>query len=612
MRKLYFFLLMALAACMPLCLSAQGKTTGKVYIGYAPYNEPIWEWDGLSLDFDARVGCAIVLTRDMLEPYIGGTVTGLRVGWDTSTENGTYEGFIRTSFDGEDLATGTATVRYDYNSTAPGWNDLKMTSYEIPEDVQQLVVGFTTQLKKGLCAIPTLYPHDVANSCYLWVEGDVDENGRPVWVDMKDRGILPIQLAVKDTQGSFNFLPAIKSVVDNGVVETATWEDCLLRISNAGSQTIRSIELTSRQGEQQMSRKVTLSKAVTPGTTSGMFLAPIYCFQSGDVELSITKVNDSSLEVPASVNVSLIGVPEAVANEYERRPLVEYFESENNYRSPRYYDEYIEPSLRNFTDEVTFVCQHMDDQFMTGDDDATALSLRLCGGDSLAVSIPAMTHDRSMNTGNILFQQNSSSNPMFSVLLDPYAGEALRAAIGVPTFVAVQAIGHLGADGESLEVNVSGDVAEGVMPEGDDLCVTAYLMERNVFSDSQLFWTEEEKEETKGVYTHANVIREILSPVEGEPIGREGDFAVRFSSQIDPSWSAENLYLVAFVHRDGKKGYRRMQVLNSCEGEIDFNASVSRLDAARTERAMFDLQGRRLTTAPARGIYILNGKKVVR
>ena len=424
MRKLYFFLLMALAACMPLCLSAQGKTTGKVYIGYAPYNEPIWEWDGLSLDFDARVGCAIVLTRDMLEPYIGGTVTGLRVGWDTSTEKGTYEGFIRTSFDGEDLATGTATVRYDYNSTAPGWNDLKLTSYEIPEDVQQLVVGFTTQLKKGLCAIPTLYPHDVANSCYLWVEGDVDENGRPVWVDMKDRGILPIQLAVKDTQGSFNFLPAIKSVVDNGVVETATWEDCLLRISNAGSQTIRSIELTSRQGEQQMSRKVTLSKAV-----SGMFLAPIYCFQSGDVELSITKVNDSSLEVPASVNVSLIGVPEAVANEYERRPLVEYFESENNYRSPRYYDEYIEPSLRNFTDEVTFVCQHLDDQFMTGDDDATALSLRLCGGDSLAVSIPAMTHDRSMNTGNILFQQNSASNPMFSVLLDPYAGETYTASV---------------------------------------------------------------------------------------------------------------------------------------------------------------------------------------
>ena len=260
MRKLYLTLLMAVAVSMPQLLFAQGKTTGKVYVGYTPYNDPIWERDGLSLDFDAGVGCAVVLTRDMLEPYVGGTVTGLRVGWDTSSQTGSYKGFLRTSFDGEDLSTGTATVRYDYNSTAPGWNDMKLTPYEITADLQQLVVGFTTQLKKGVCAIPTLYPHGVPNSCFLWVEGDVDVEGHPNWVDMRDLGCLPIQLVVKDTQGSFNFIPVIKSIVDNAIVETATWEDCLLRIANAGSQTIRSVELTSRQGEQTMSRKVTLSK----------------------------------------------------------------------------------------------------------------------------------------------------------------------------------------------------------------------------------------------------------------------------------------------------------------------------------------------------------------
>ena len=341
-------------------------------------------------------------------------------------------------------------------------------------------------------------------------------------------------------------------------------------------------------------------------------MAPIYCFHTGDVELSITKVNDTALDSPVSTTVSLIGVPEAVANEYERRPLLEYFESENNYMSPRYYDEYVGPSLRSFTDEVTFVCQHLDDQFMTGDDDATVLSLQLCNRDSFAVSIPAMTHDRSMNTGNILFQQNSTSNPMFSVLLDPYAGQAYRAAIAVPTFAAVQATGSLGEDGQSLEVSVSGDVAEDVMPEDEGLRVSAYLMERNVFSDSQLFWTEKEKEQSMGAYTHVNVIREILSPLEGEPIAREGRFDVRFSTQIDPSWATENLYLVAFVHRDGSKGYRRMQVLNSCEGEIGISSGISPLLTGRTQSSLYDLQGRRLTVAPARGIYIVNGKKVVR
>ena len=612
MKHFCTLFLVVVTLWIPQVATAQGKTTGKVYVGYTNYNEPIYEWDGLSLDFNARVGCAVVLTREQLAPYVGGTITGLRVGWDTSSQKGTYEGFVRTTFNGEDLTTGTATVKYDYNATAPGWNDLKLTSYDIPEDVEQLVVGFTTTLKKGVCAIPTLYPHGIKNSCYLWVEGDNDEEGNPVWVDMKDRGALPILVVIKDSKGSFNFLPAITSVVDNGVAETATWGDCLMRLRNNGSQTIRSVELTSRQGEDMMTRKVTLTKTIAPSTSGATFMAPLYCFHSGDVELSITKVNDTAVDNPATVTLNLIGVPESVSNEYERRPLVEYYESENSYMSARYYDEYVSQGLRNYRDDVTFVCQHMDDQFMTGDDDATVLSLQLCGGDSSAVSIPSMTIDRSMSTDNILFQQNAAWNPMFSVLMEPYASQSYQAALTVPTFVAVQATGRLDEDGETLQVTAAGDIAASVMPEDEQLRLTVYLMESSVFSDSQLFWTEQEKQEKKGEYTHVNVIREILTPLEGENIGREGGFSRDFTTQIDPTWKAKDLYVVAFVHRDGTRGYSRMQVLNSCEGIIDVNASVNDLMAGRTEAVVYDLQGRRLTHAPERGIYIKNGKKYLR
>lgn len=82
-----FLLLLCLLLSGSLQIMAQ-TTTGKVYVGYAKYDDQIWEYDGLSLQFDAKVGCAIRLTKDMIAPYIGGSIVGMRVGWDTSTQTG--------------------------------------------------------------------------------------------------------------------------------------------------------------------------------------------------------------------------------------------------------------------------------------------------------------------------------------------------------------------------------------------------------------------------------------------------------------------------------------------------------------------------------------------
>ncbi|MBR1790708.1 MAG: Omp28-related outer membrane protein [Bacteroidaceae bacterium] len=615
MKQLYSTLLMTLVLSGLFCSQSQAQiTTGKTYVGYAKYDDQIWEYDGLSLDFDAKVGCAILLTRDMIEPYIGGTITGMRVGWDTSTQTGSYEGFVRASFNGEDLTSSKATtVRYNYSSSEPGWNNLTLTKWEIPEDVEQLVVGFTTRLKKGVCAIPTLYPHDTPNSCYLWVEGDNDQLGNPRWVDMKDRGILPILLTIQDTKGEFNYVPVITSYLDNGVMLTDEASDCLVRIKNLGSQTISSVEVTSKQGEQTFSKRVSLSKAVKPGFTSGTIMLPLYCFHSGEVEVSITQVNNKEVSRPCSYVTNVIGIPSDVANKYTRRPLVEYYESENNYMSPRYYDEIVYPSLRSKLGKMTYVSQHLDDQFMTGDDDATRLALQLCDNDSSAVSIPCMTIDRAISTGNLLFQQNSAWNPMFSVLYDPYASEAYKAAIQRPTFVSVQASGKLQEDQATLSVEVNGDVAGGIMNAGEKPRVTVYLMERDVFSDSQIFWTDKEKEEHMGEYIHANVIREILSDLDGDEITDGGDFAKTYQTELDPTWQLENLYLVAFIHRDHKQGGKYMHVLNSCEGELDVTVGVKDLEDKTTQGniSLYDLTGRKVQ-GTKHGIYILNGKKILK
>ena len=613
-RQYFLSLLTAMLLSMPMQLLAQ--TAGRAYLGYAKYDDQIWEYDGLSLDHNAKVGCAILLTADMLKPYIGGTIVGMRVGWDTSQQNGSYEGFVRNTFNGENLSTGKVTVKL-------GWNNMTMTDYVIPADVQQLVVGFTTTLKKDVVAIPLFSYYNTPNSCYLWVEGDNDANGNPNWANAQGRGSLPILLTIKDTEGTFSYLPVIQSLVDDGVVSTGAASTTLMRIKNIGAQTIKSLEFTSRFGQETYKQTVTLSKTIPQTLTSSAFMAPLYCFGTGDVELSITKVNDKDVANPPTQTVNLIGIPTEVSKNYKRRPLVEYFESENNYRSARYWDEIIEPTVQDKLSKLTVVCQHLDDQFMTGDDDATRLCLQLCDNDSDKVSIPSMSVDRGMSTDNILYQQNAAWDATFPSLYDPYASQVFNAAMKHPTFVAVQATGNLGSDQETLDVIINGDVAAGILPEGEQPRLTVYLMERFVKSDSQLFWTDQEKEASMGQYVHFNVIREVLSAPEGDPITAGGEFNATYTTQADPTWDAENLYVVAFVHRDGQKGGKRMHVFNSAESFIDLTNSIQMPTAQQATAGaatVYDLSGRALRQPASgmrqsslpKGIYIINGKKVVR
>ena len=618
MKRIYSYLLMLGLVLSGSLQSLAQITSGKVYVGYAKYDDSIWEYDGLSLSFDAKVGCAIKLTREMLEPYVGGTIVGMRVGWDTSSQSGVYEGFVRNDFNSEDLSTGRKTVRYSYSDSNPGWNEMTMSAYEIPEDVEQLIVGFTTNLKKNVCAIPMLYPHYTPNSCFLWVEGDDDDEGNPNWVDMNDKGILPILLIIKDSKGTFNYLPVISLLTDNGIQCTEEAGDVIMRIKNMGSQRISNIEVTSRQGEQSWSK--TINASTNSGAISKVFLAPIYCFHTGDLELSITKVNNKELANPVTRTIKMIGVPSDVADRYKRRPLVEYYESENNYRSARYYDEYVKNPVTKMADDITFVCQHLDDQFMTGDDDATSLAVQLCSGDSSRVSIPAMTVDRAMATDNILFQMVTSSTPMFDVLTQSNDAQGVfRAAASRPTFVSLTVDGTLASDGETLTVKVGGDVAPGIMPEGEKLRLTVYLMERDVESDSQLFWNENEKEQYAGVFTHPNVIREIMTPVEGLEIEAGGTISETVQTTIFPEWNLDNMYLVAFVHRDGQMGGRFMHVFNSAEGDITEATGIREIVNGQTamDNAVYDLSGRRIKGQMIngqlpKGVYIVDGKKIVR
>lgn len=116
------------------------------------------------------------------------------------------------------------------------------------------------------------------------------------------------------------------------------------------------------------------------------------------------------------------------------------------------------------------------------------------------------------------------------------------------------------------------------------------------------------------MYTHHNVIREILTDPEGDPIS-EGNIHTAYQTELDPTWNADNMYLVAFVHRDGKLGGKRMHVFNSAIGEITEATGIVRIQSGQLttdnrQQAIYNLAGQRLSKMQ-KGINIIDKKKIL-
>ena len=182
-------------------------------------------------------------------------------------------------------------------------------------------------------------------------------------------------------------------------------------------------------------------------------------------------------------------------------------------------------------------------------------------------------------------------------------------ALARPTCVSVDVEATYDAAIAEGVVSVSGHIAEGAM--GDErLNVTVYLLEDNVYTDSQ-----EQSDLSMGDYIHDNVVRLRLTPMFGAPLDvTEGDYRVAFDYFVEPEWKLEDMRLVALVSRDmATQGYRNANVMNCAEMSLGIFSGITTLTAEEGEAAVFDMLGRQVRTSGKmpRGLYILNGKKVI-
>ena len=615
-----------------LALSANAVT---INVGYNFADETIYQYDGIGgLDKDTKASALIMLTPDMLRPYAGAKITSLRIGWSDPEHSSPCTIFIRTAMDsqkGEVLAQGSSTLKYLGNYE---WNVIKFdAAYVIPEEPETLYVGYTCEVAKNAFPLAKLYPINQKGSNYVWrADLDKDNEGNEIWTDLCDMGALAIQAVVDGTSAQLNNLLDVTGFTYFPVQTLgSTATSGTLQVKNMGANSITKFTLTYELNGETYDQTVSCS-SIAKGASTKLTI-PVYGMGSGKGTVRVSKIGSAKNRIEKSFDFDMVSIPADVAKKFKRRPLIEFFESEGEYRVPVYYDDYFMPGYLKHKEEVTLVAHHLNDQFMLGRDEATTMMIDFADGDLYQVSIPSLMFDRTKQAANPSCLLDA---PYEFIVFEWFADQyCYNPALAIPTFVNLD-IACTNAAHNVFEVR--GEIGQGVLND-EDLYLTVYVVEDNVETDSQdkpvRYDDKDDKDDKKapaagprkeddkeqiapGYYVHDNVIRERLTPMYGVNIGHDATFAKEFQFEMDDEYKYNDLRFVAFVHR-ANEGHDRFHrnVFNSCEksivdlfGEEGEIIGINGTTIPSLRNTYYDLQGR-TAKQNANGIMIKNGKKVI-
>ncbi len=623
MKKIYLLLLLCSIFFNNRVLAQAVTSEGDpsyIMLGYNVSVGQIYQYDGIAgSENDGTVGCAAKITADMLKRYAGAKITALNIGWSNLDTPGECKIFVRKEINGEDLASSESVLAF-------GWNEIQLnTSIEIPENPQDIYIGYFVQVPANIKSIPIFYPKGIKGSCLLWREGELDANGNRVWTDMSSEyGSIAMQAKV--TEPTDKFFNLIEVVGTNYYTMQVLDEESRFDfdIKNHGMNEVYNViahfEYEGKTYETECSLPYPLYPGCT-GTVSGTMKA----LGSGKTVFKVTEIDGEANKLKGETVLDVMTMPRDVANKYKRTPIIEYFESENINISPKYYNEFFKPGYEGYEDDMILVKHHVGDDLSIGDDESLKLILDIVDNDSSLVTVPVMMLDR-MNYVDMPVKFGYT--PMFSILFPDFARPMYDFAIGMPTFAKVGIETSVDPATKKGSVIVNGNIEEGVLPDNENLYITTYLVKKELYSSMQQFLSQEEMDkycdpETK-MYIHHNVLSQALTPMLGEELDvHSGSFSRSFNFTLDKDEDVNNMYAVSFLTRGAKNKDRyNRYVLNSARKDLsdvngienvnssDVNVSVHNgrivVDGDYESFRVYDIAGTQVNnTELGNGIYVV-------
>ena len=638
-RHFLFFLLVAFALTMqaqrritgalatpvtpgqqPAALSSQqhaaparveGLSSIQRAVGFIAGNDPdSITIKGLMVGEAGSYPVAVAIGPDILAPYVGCQVVGIRIAAAQSL--GKSNTFLRTiSEQGIISSSGIDKSQRLYE----GWNNVFFngdTSLEIEED-QTLLVGFEYNETEDMAA------SDQGGLCTV---GESKSGGFLIytdygsglgWYSINQLGALCIQLIVDVSN-----LPARAlslSYVDTG-----------FRYKKAGDK-VETYIIAANNGREDVSSYSLVCQLDDEAPVTFRYDEVLH--QQGNAHQQPT------LTLPADIAVGAHQLQVTLLAEDDTEPL-----SEDAVMTSRFYvyDKYLQRQknyVEQYNSQDAYMASIVDPIFeeVAGQNPSMALvnvyapgtGLSLPDADYLhelyAYTLPSFTINRSYFPGEayIAYDVNYYAE-QYAVLVPGILNDLMLQDLMQPAFATVNLQPTYHADTRELDIEVTGDLAEGATDILGTPSLTLLLTENNVKAKQVIVNTKTGRTTTDNNYLHHHVLRQFVTSPLGNPVNVNGlQYTAHHQVTLDPSWDVNQLTLIGFITRQAEAvtddNVMEMDVTGCNSFSLADITGIHTVDGEQKEASpeYFTLDGRRVETLQSQpGIYLIRQGQNVR
>lgn len=505
------------------------------WLGYYNSDALAESHKGMGLpDYPGENKVAICLSEEILKPYVGKNIVGMRFGLTEEIGNSSVSLFKQGG-----SAPGEVCRTADVQNGAVGWNEVKFDEPYTIQAGEVLYAGYSyTQLsnKKDYKSFPFSAVEEGLENQSLWVYCKIGNNAG--WNEFGMGGAnMSIQVLVEGDFAEYAVLPE-----DFGTLKGAKNKDLAVAVKfmNNSKEAVSSLGyVVSVDGVAGSEQSVDVSPAVGVGAY-GTFKASVPCGNTEGlkvVKIEVTKVNGHKNGASSTVANGKVSIADKM---YERNVCIEEFTTEKCGNCPR-----VAGFLHTYLEEadptrVFAVCHHAGyyTDWLTKACDNKLLYLFNDNGGSFA---PAMMFNRepAFNSQYAAGQKDNvtipSSAAEIKTITNYYLDETMADAKLDMTLTY--------DEGESkVIIVVTGESNKGY--DTENALLTVYLTEDNVKAKNQSGASK---------FYHQHVIRDYNSNWGDALTWNDNKFSATYEFDVDEAWKKDDLKVVAFLNKHNTK-----------------------------------------------------------
>lgn len=477
---------------------------------------------------------AICLSEDILKPYVGKNIVGMRFGLTEEIGNSSVSLFKQSG-----SAPGAVCRNVDVQKGAVGWNEVKFDEPYTIQAGETLYAGYSyTQLSndKDYKSFPFSAVEEGLENQSLWVYCKIGNNAG--WNEFNMGGAnMSIQVLVEGDFAEYAVLPEDFGTLKGGMNKDLS---VAVKFMNNSKEAVSSLGyVVSVDGVAGSEQSVDVSPTV--GVSAyGTFKANVPCGNTEglkEVKVEVTKVNGHKNGASSTVANGKISIADKM---YERNVCIEEFTTEKCGNCPR-----VAGFLHTYLEEadptrVFAVCHHAGyyTDWLTKACDNKLLYLFNDNGGSFA---PAMMFNRepAFDSQYATGQKDNVTIPgsaaQIKTITNYYLDETMADAKLDMTLTY--------DEGESkVIIVVTGESNKGY--DTENALLTVYLTEDNVKAKNQSGASK---------FYHQHVIRDYNSNWGDALTWNDNKFSATYEFDVDEAWKKDDLKVVAFLNKHNTK-----------------------------------------------------------